>query len=80
VSLAQPDKLSLPLQTVATDNVVNFMMRMKKIYRHWGAQSSSGQEPAPGPEAAFSANDCHNYGAELPQGRSNPGELERRFT
>lgn len=30
VSLARPDKLSLPLQTEATDDVVNFMMRMKK--------------------------------------------------
>jgi len=30
VSLARPDKLSLPLQTKATDNVVDFMMRMKK--------------------------------------------------
>jgi phospholipase C len=30
VSIAQPDKLSLPLQTVATDNVARFMMRMKR--------------------------------------------------
>jgi phospholipase C len=30
VSLAQPDKLSLPLQADASDDVVNFMMRMKK--------------------------------------------------
>jgi len=30
VSLARPDKLSLPLQTQATDSIVNFMMQMKK--------------------------------------------------
>jgi phospholipase C len=30
VSLARPDKLSLPRQTEASDNVVNFIMRMKK--------------------------------------------------
>lgn len=30
VSIAQPDKLSLPMQAVATDNVANFMMRMKR--------------------------------------------------
>jgi hypothetical protein len=30
VSIARPDKLSLPLQAEATDNVANFMMTMKK--------------------------------------------------
>lgn len=30
VSVAQPDKLSLPLQTSATDSIASFMMRMKR--------------------------------------------------
>jgi phospholipase C len=38
VSVAQPDKLSLPLQTVATDSVAAFIMRMKR-YAAMGLQT-----------------------------------------
>jgi phospholipase C len=41
VSIAQPDKLSLPLQTLATDSVASFMMRMKR-YAAMGLQTRLG--------------------------------------
>lgn len=46
VSLARPDKLSLPLQTAATNNVVNFMVRMKR-YAAIGLQKHLGTDLPP---------------------------------
>ena len=41
VSVAQPDKLSLPLQTSATDSIASFMMRMKR-YAAMGLRTRLG--------------------------------------